>query len=99
MNDNNAKIVIQTYNWSPLKSPNATIRPPSFNPMEPACMREFFVNRLGGKGHIDDTGDINRRVLKRAGNDGLLIPFRHGALWEIKEPPSIIRREVGQPLR
>ena len=46
-----------THNLSPSKSPNATIRSPSTIPIEPASMREFFVNRLGGNGHIDATGD------------------------------------------
>jgi hypothetical protein len=46
-----------THNWSPLKSPNATIRSPSLMPAEPASRREFFVLRLGENDHIDGTGD------------------------------------------
>lgn len=65
---------IDTYgihNWSPLKSPNATIRSPSLMPAEPASRREFFVNRLGENGHIDATGEesSNRVSVRYAGMD------------------------------
>lgn len=46
----------RTHNWSPLKSPKATTLSPLSNPLLPASMREFPVNRLGGKGHIECTG-------------------------------------------
>lgn len=78
-----------THNWSPLKSPNAIIRSPSSNPMEPASMREFFVNRLGGKGHIDETGLTRSNIARRVRENCTVVLGRVRVRKEEKRPPSI----------
>ena len=46
-----------THNWSPLKSPNATILPSVSIPLDPASSREFPLNLLGGNGQIPWAGN------------------------------------------
>ena len=63
-----------THSLSPSKPPNATARSP-FISIEPAFMRELFVNRFGGKDgiNIDEAGDESSIGLSARYRDGMAI--------------------------
>lgn len=46
----------------PSKSPSATTLPSPLNPIEPAFINAFPVNRFGGKGQIAIAGEMKRFV-------------------------------------
>ena len=64
-------LMIYTYNWSPLKSPNAATRP-SPRPKEPASRKAFPANRFVGKGHTASVRLI--KVNKMTMSDGSITP-------------------------
>ncbi|KAF8638786.1 hypothetical protein AX17_001845 [Amanita inopinata Kibby_2008] len=57
------KLTAETHNWSPLKSPNATILAFLSTPKGPASIREFLLNLFGGNGHSAELEeDMNART-------------------------------------
>lgn len=50
----------RTYNWSPLKSPNAITLPSASRPIDPASVNEFPEKRFGGNGHIAAVGSASQ---------------------------------------
>lgn len=60
--------------------------------MEPASMREFFVNRLGEKGHIDETGLTRSNIARRAREECAVVLRRVRERKTEKKPPSITER-------
>jgi hypothetical protein len=53
-----------TNNWSPSKSPNATILPISSSPNACASKKAFAVNLLDGKGQRADIGLIKELIIR-----------------------------------
>ena len=59
-----------TYNWSPLKSPNATTLPSVSSPRDPALSKALPLNRFGGNGHMADVNGSHNQIQTRAREAG-----------------------------
>jgi hypothetical protein len=82
-----------TYNWSPLKSPYATILSLLPTPIGPALSSELPLNRFGGNGHIAFVDNEREQKRKKLSNniesyDHAEKGGRRGAIAEIRSVPT-----------